>query len=99
MPDGKHQENKTKREIMKNSICYRANAVCNCDCDKPFTECEVIKQANTLQKRYKFWMSINYKAGQFEHTTDIDTLQQLPFFLKQLQDCAEQCRKAQDKQR
>ncbi|MBR4475846.1 MAG: hypothetical protein IKP05_04200 [Alphaproteobacteria bacterium] len=84
---------------MKKSIRYRGNSVCDCDCEKTFTECEVIKQANALQKQYNFWMSINYKASQTEHTTDIDTSQQLPFVLKQLQDCAEQCRKTQEKTR
>ena len=82
---------------MKKSICYRANAVCNCDCNKPFLECEVVKQADALQKQYNFWMTIHYKATPFE--IDIDTIQLLPFFLKQLQDCAEQCRKTQGKQR
>lgn len=82
---------------MKKSICYRANAICNCDCDKPFTECEVVKQADALQKQYNFWMALHYKSSQSEHTIDIDTLQPLPFFLKHLQDCAEQCRKTQEK--
>ena len=95
MPDGQHPENKTKREIMKKSICYRANAVCNCDCDKPFTECEVVKQADALQKQYNFGMSIHYKATQSEHTIDIDTIQLLPFFLKQLTECAQNCRQKQ----
>ena len=90
---------KIKGNTMKKSIRYRGNSVCDCDCEKTFTECEVIKQANAMQKQYNFWMSINYKASQTEHTTDIDTSQQLPFVLKQLQDCAEQCRKTQEKTR
>jgi len=81
--------------MMKKSICYRGNAVCNCDCNKPFTECEVVKQADALQKQYNFWMTIHYKAPLSE--INIDTIQLLPFFLKHLQDCAEQCRKTQEK--
>lgn len=84
--------------MMKKSICYRGNAVCNCDfCEKTFPECDVIRQANELQKQYNFTMTIHYESDLFEHKTKIDTFKPLPFFLKHLQDCAEQCRKVQEK--
>ena len=81
---------------MKKLISYRDNKICECDyCEKPFTECDVIKLANTLQKQYNFTMTVVYEANLFDNKTTIDTFKSLPFFLKHLQDCAEKCRKVQ----
>ena len=79
---------------MKKSIFYRGNAICNCDfCDKSFTECDVVKLADDLQKSYDFMLRVNYEANPFEHKITIDTFQTLPFLQKHLKDCADKCYK------
>ena len=83
---------------MKKVINCSGNIVCQCDrCEKPMIECDTVKLATALQKQYNFDMTINYQIDMSSDVTKISTRQRLPFLIKQLTECAENCRKTQEK--
>ena len=73
--------------------------ICNCDCEKATTDCDVIKEMNALTKQHDLSTNVSNDTNLFERKIFIRTFKPLNFVEKRLNECAAQCRKIQEKTR
>ena len=87
---------------MKTTIRYCGDdkVICNCDCEKPLTECSVVKEMDALTKQqHDLSTALFNEADLFERKIIVYTFKPLDSVEKRLTECAAQCRKLQGLQR